>query len=602
MDDIDRQLAEQQAQLTHLRAMAQRLQATRMPAGRVLDAPSQARLSRETAAGQTEAPGVLDNLKAAIWGGKGMEDQGNIGQDIARTGRDVGSGFSFGLTDRLNPELRAEETAANPVASTIGRVSGGILSSAVGPLAAAGKGAAGLLGMAERGVPALAKTIVGRIGGQMAAGAGVGAGAGALDAVGAGGSASDVGEGALQGAKFGAVLGGAAQALPEAGKPIFNAIRNSAGGRARELIEKYGGKVGLFNSGSGGALDQELKGLPANDKGIGEAAQASGKRLIDKTDALHEQNVAEPYRAAKGPIDAGPGQRMTDVDDVHQAMTEVYNSAKLTEAERETLGRQIDAFEQRYTGPHGVRVMPEKDLNDYKIMLQGLSGAGREGAHTVREGMIGDVRKLVKDKVDQGPYRELNANYHEGMVDRSELRQGLGLNAKESSNAGSDVNRVRNVLARQSQDTTTAGATTMHLDDIKKAYPSLARDIELPDVLAAKSTLGLGLGGPDHGGLKAAIKHHGVPGAVGYGLGSMAGGLGMKGAVAGVGANLIGANAAPIAGRLLYGPARALSNIPGRFPALPGYIPEIEQAYMEAKARLEAALARQTAAAPRRQE
>lgn len=587
MDDIDQQIEATKTRLAHMEAMVSRLQSTRMPAGRVLDAPSKARFDREIAAGQTEAPGVLDNLKTAVFGGKGMEGD-NLGHDVARTARDVGSGVTFGLTDRLNPEMRAQETAEAPVASAIGKASGALLSSAVGPLAAAGKGAAGLLGLTERAVPALAKTALGRIAGQAAVGAGIGAGSGALEAVGAGGGVADAGQRALTGAELGALTGGGLQGVGEGGKTAFNAIRNSAGGKARELIEKYGGKAGLTSSGKGGAFEQELKGLPATDEGIGEAAHESGKRIVAKTDAIHERDVAEPYRTAKGPIDAGPGQRMADVDDVHQALMDVYRSPRLTVPQRESIKAEIDSFEAKYTGPHGVRVMSEKDLNDYKTMLNGLSKAGQAGERTLPQGMMSGAAKTVRDKVDQGPYAQLNKDYHEGMVEKSQLRQGLGLNAKESSNEMSDVNRVRNVLARQGQNSVTAGATTSELEGIKQAYPELARDIELPSLLGAKGDLAFRIGNPVHGGLVNRIKHEGITGLAGYGLGALAGGHGPLATGLTVGTSLAHANAGPLAGRVLYGPARALSLL-GTLrdaPQLPGFIPEIEQAYLEAKARL----------------
>jgi hypothetical protein len=358
------------------------------------------------------------------------------------------------------------------------------------------------------------------------------------------------GEGAAVGAAFGAGMAG----LERGGR----AILNSAGGRARALIERYGGRVGPTNSGSGGAFDDELAGLPANDRGIGEAAQRSGRRVMETTDRLHQERVAQPYQAEKAAIDAGPGQRPVDVDDVHQALMQVYQSPRLTTGQRGAIRSEIDSLNQRFLRPQlGVRVMTEQQLNDYKTMLNNLSRAGQAGTHTIPEAELGHVARLVRNKVNQGPYRDLNARYAEGAEERSDVRAALGLGPKESRNEAADATRVRNVIMRQTQDTVTGGATTMDLPQLRQRYPELQRDLDLPELLAAKSDLQFRAGGNGHGGLINRLPP-------GLGLGASAAmAMSHQGPVSLVplAAEFAARNSGPIAGRLAYRPAQAAEGI-----------------------------------------
>lgn len=576
MDDIDRALAEAQKRYEHLAAVVDRLEKTRLPTGRVLDAPSQARFDREVAAGQTAPPSVGDKLSTAIWGGGGRGEGGDVGHDLARTARDVGSGFTFGLTDRLNPELRAQETAEDPTSSRIGKASGTLLSAAVGPLAVASRGAQGLLGVAEGAVPALAKTAVGRIAGQTAANAAVGGGAGAAEAVGRGEQGADIRRGAVRGAGVGALLGGGLQSVAEGTRAAYPWLRETVGGKARELIEKYGGRVGPTTSGSGGAFDQELKGLPADETGVKQATEDAAPRVLSKADDIHERDVLEPYRQQRAPIDAGKGQLPVDVDALHQEMVKAYQSAKLTVPQRQALGSEIDHFEKTFVGPHQTRVMSERDLNDYKTMLQSLTRVGQAGQHTIPQGVLSNTSTLAKDMVDQGPYASLNKAFHEGAVERSALRSNLNLGPRESSNPVAEQHTVARAMREGGPE----------IDAVRKSYPELERDLDLPELLRAKEKLQFGIGNVSHGNLVNRLKHEGLAGGVGYAAGHAVG-HGALGAGLGLGISMVNNNTAPLVGRYLLGPARAAANLPPvPLPQLPSWLPEIQQAYEEARARL----------------
>lgn len=477
--------------------------------------------------------------------------------------------FAFGLPSRAleasglqSQQQRQAIEAQSPIATQLGGGTGMGADMLMGPGAAIGKLAAGTV---KAVAPRLANSALGRIVETGAAG-GLGGGTyNAADAAVNGASIPEQAKAFGTGAAYGAPIGGGAQAAAEGLSQMASGVLGSEGAQARRMIEKHGGKVGIGNSGSGGALDAELAGLPANDKGIGEAAQRSAGRIIDKTDEMHRAQVSEPYRAEKAAIDASPeAQKQLDVSDVYQGLMKVYGSSKLTPGERGTVKSLLDDMDARYLHKDlGLHLMTEERVNDFKGALQRLSGAGQPGQATVPEAQLSHVAHLLKQKVDGGPYGELNRKYAEGMTEKSALRQGLGLGPKASSNEMADQNRVRNVLMRQTQDTTTGGATTMDLPQVKAAYPELQRDIELPEVLAAKDTLSLHAGAHGHGGLINRLPP-------GLGLGASAAmALGHQGAasLAPLAAEFAARNASPIAGRLLYTPAQELEmmlyGIPG---------------------------------------
>lgn len=351
MASIDDEIAELEAKVAAAKQV-------RLPAASIIDAPAkQARIEREIAAGQTAPPSTMDKLGTVA---RGMP------RIIGNTIRDAAGGATLGLTDAIGEAIdpggrnAAQDDVYGvpkwlPSPSTAGHIAGTALSSAVGPLRYAGEGAQGLLGMLESRVPAaLASRPIlagaGRVAGQAAAGAGIGGLAGGLEETFRDADINTLGpragRAALRGAKWGGLAGGGASALGEVAAPIGTALRNSVGGKARALIEKYGGRVGPTTSGDGGALDMELVGLPPNDYGIGQAGRNSAVDILEGTEAQHMTDTAIPHKLAREAIDASPaGQALEDVSPVLNRLRAMVSDGRLSPGEVATVEALIKQTE-----------------------------------------------------------------------------------------------------------------------------------------------------------------------------------------------------------------------------------------------------------------
>jgi hypothetical protein len=164
----------------------------------------------------------------------------------------------------------------------------------------AGFGAGTLVaGSAAKLIPALAGKGLGAAAGRVLGAAGEGAvtggGVSAMDAANRGQDAGEVARAGAGGALMGGAVGGGAQTVGEMLTGAGRAMLASKGAAARALIEKYGGKVGLFNSGSGLPELDGVKG-PVTDYDIGAAARKSGQDLIRANDARFHQEGRLPYQ------------------------------------------------------------------------------------------------------------------------------------------------------------------------------------------------------------------------------------------------------------------------------------------------------------------
>lgn len=363
----------------------------------------------------------------------------------------------------------------------------------------------------------------------------------------------------------GGALGGGIGAVQAAGR----AIKNSAGAKARELIEKYGGKVGMSTPGSGGAFDQELAGLEPNDRGIGQASRGSAERVLGRLDTQFDRNVAGPYRTLADAADAGPGKgRTADMTPVYNELMSVYDSERLTPSERSLLAPIIDRMERSAinVGNSKMVVMSERDANDFRGMLQDLSGVGKPGNPTVADVKLQGAAREAKGVVDQGPYAKANELYSRGARSYGESRNMLDIKSNPRTNPSnatasgldeSEVAKLGNALARQDQNTVTAGVRNAdRFDRFVAKHPEAERDIELPEVLRAKADLQFrGFGNAGHGGLINRLPDAvGLP-ALAVGAATNHGPAGL----AALGATLAAKNATPLAGRLLYSPAQVAS-------------------------------------------
>jgi hypothetical protein len=152
-----------------------------------------------------------------------------------------------------------------------------------------------------------------------------------------------------------------------------NAILNSPGGRARQLIEEHGNgaRVGLLTPGKGGVFDRELAGLPANGRGIGIARKRGSNAILDNLEQAHADTHGLGYREGPKMME----QAARDVRDTNRsAGQDVRQAGKESVAEiqraerdaRETAAERAPALlgdideRHRVEGSEPYRVLSEQ--------------------------------------------------------------------------------------------------------------------------------------------------------------------------------------------------------------------------------------------------
>jgi hypothetical protein len=460
-----------------------------------------------------------------------------------------------------------------------------------------GEGAAGAFGAGT------ARTALGRIGANA-----LGAGLGGAGAQVAGDVVTGNSEG-MEGRAFnagvgGAVVGGAASALGEAGRGIARAVKNSKGGQLRQDVEAVGGKVGPLSSGEGGAFakGRPLGGLASDDEGVAQASRASAGRILNRIEDTHAAGKA-PATAELNRLDKVFPEEMVDASDFAMEVQGLARHPRLTPSQQAT----VKVWEERLapwtvkdpkTGAYVGVYMPAGELNALKGLMQDATKVGALGAAAVPTDMQRGAPAAAKALVDQTSYGPPNAVAHEAHVTAETQRRLLRLNDQQAGGANTpeglprtEVERVTNLLQRQGHKTSTSGGQNtsvpedmageparVSLDELKRRFPEHAMDVNLPRALSAKGDLEFRVF-PDtgKGGLvqraTAAVKSPVVAGALAGGASAMGGhpvlaaGLGAAG--------LLAQNASPIAGRLMYGPAMAAGRggqaLSGSAGALGGY-------------------------------
>lgn len=362
--------------------------------------------------------------------------------------------------------------------------------------AAASLGVGGVAGDAAGALMPAARTALGRIAGAGAQGAMAGGAGAAADALVHRQPVGEIASAAGSGALTGGVTGAGAATVGEMLRGAGSLVRNSKGGQARQLIEKYGGNVGPMDSGSG---IPELNGLKTvTDADIGAQARASGKQLLTANDKLFDQEGRQPYLAARGAIDNSPaGKRMIDVTPLKDKMLEVAYDKGTDPGTKSWLLDQADIIEKQHTGPMGLNVMSEEDIRGLNSMLQRSAKPGlATGSGSVRDAQLSTVADVSKAIVDEGPYAQANADYAAAKTRSGDFREGFGMARKPVANEQVDERRIANALARRGQTTTTAGIQggDARLTQLEQQYPELQRTIAAPQIVKAKGDLQFGLG------------------------------------------------------------------------------------------------------------
>lgn len=389
-----------------------------------------------------------------------------------------------------------------------------------------------------------------------------------------------------------AIVGALMDMLPTSVFQGAQAVLKSPGAQARQRLEARGANVGLTDSGSGGVFDNELAGLPANDRGIGQASRRAAASVLTGMDQDFRENVLMPHVQNKAAIEAtlgpgaqgplGPGHQIRDVTPLYSELVKVYQSERLTPPEQAQVRGILDRLERHIGDQNGQTgiYMTETQLNDFRGMLQDVSKVGSPSQPTVAQAKMQGPAHEAKTLVDQGPYADTNAKFHEGKSAYEDRRQLLDLPAEPANyldparrapEGGSEpeVAKVANMMARDQQNTVTAGIRNAdRLQQFSEQNPQYADTLALPKLLEDKANLEFRIGNPKHGGLLNRLKHEGMPMATIFTVADLlshnpAVSAGLAGA-----SHLINANAAPLAGRVLYTPALNISRM-GTPPALP---------------------------------
>lgn len=376
----------------------------------------------------------------------------------------------------------------------------------------------------------------GGVGGMAAGGAARAMGApGAVQNI-VGGAAAGAVPSAMQGDAPGEIAKNAAigASVPTVGALLERGgqhIMASRGAKARALLEKNGANVGIGDSGSG---LPELDAVPGKvtDADIGAQARRSGEALLAENDKRFDAEGRQPYKAVTEQINKGQGRNLVDIIPLRRKMIEVARDPSTDPATRAFLTGQVKEIDAQFPDAGmGKRFAPESWVNGKTSMLWDRANPSKlaVGAGSVQDAKLAEVASVGQAMREQGPYAEANAKYRAAKQESGEFRKALGLKPTPSADETIDERRAANTLARRGQKTTTAGIQNgdERLAKLIDNNPELERVAIAPELLRAKADLQFGV--PMHGGL---IPQMGVHSAIVH-------------------------NVNPLAGRVLYNPARA---------------------------------------------
>lgn len=438
---------------------------------------------------------------------------------------------------RIGPTLESTEQG-DAVAAPGYREAGGVAGMFTpGATAAVGKGALKVAGKAIPGA-----------GAAMGAARGLGAAAVAAPTM-AGLHASAEGDrlGAALGAATdlpGAVMAGAGGA---AGAAVSDKIRKSRGYQAREFVEKegQGARVGVTTPGRGGVFDDELAGVGVDDHAIGTAARKGAEGVLRGLKEKKRADADRPYREAKERVDASP--QADEVVNVKSVVDHMKKAVSDLETDDAVVGKLKGKLEQleAYKLDNGAYAVPERQLNGLRRSLMRMAKIGQSDNPGEKEAPLRAAAFAVKKMVDEGPYADANKLYATGAAAETASRRQLGLKPKKPADNAIDRRKLKLTLEREGQNTKTAGGDS-DIPGFRAEHPRLDLQTKLAELARARADLAFRFA-PKHGGL--------IDRTVGTTLGPAAAlGAAAMGGPAGIGVaggSLMGANASPIAGRLL---------------------------------------------------
>lgn len=286
------------------------------------------------------------------------------------------------------------------------------------------------------------------------------------------------------------------------GEGAKQAIAKTQGAKAAALIEAKGrgAKVGPLTPGSGGVFDRELAGVPANDRGIGQASKIAATNILQQVAQEHRVETSRPYRQMKAAIDNSPaGQASRDIAPIVANMQSAAYDLETAPFARAQITNELATLE-RYRDPQtGAIMVPERQLNGLRRTLMRSAKIGMSDAPGEAEAPLRAAAFEAKQMVDQGPYATLNQFYSEGAKKLEGTRKQLGLKGRPSKDAAVDVRKVKLALQRNLQNTETAGGDA-DIPAARAANPAIDQRADLPALAKARADLSLRLA-PQHGGI-----------------------------------------------------------------------------------------------------
>lgn len=167
--------------------------------------------------------------------------------------------------------------------------------------------------------------------------------------------------------------------------------------------------------------------------------------------------------------------------------------------------------------PADPRTLKESELNSIRrgVSERGQIGKSVEGSHATER----DAAGMLRDMVNEGPYREVNRDYSRAAFTNQKDRRLLGIaeNRKGPQESRATVDKVANLIGRQGQQTITAGKSIDRTAQFKARNPEIGREFAKPSMLRAKGDLSFGVLPREHGGLIDRASSA-VGGGVGVGL------------------------------------------------------------------------------------
>jgi len=269
--------------------------------------------------------------------------------------------------------------------------------------------------------------------------------------------------------------------------------------------------------------------------------------VADRAQAYARGPTPVPPAPPRPAAPMAPADQLRDVTPLRGKVADLLYSDRTPTHIRPYLRAELDRLDEMRL-PNGHVAMTERQLNDVRGRFQDMADygiPGGPGQGSTRDRAFKDIAATAREMVNQGPYKEANSIYHQGMNELRTDRQLLGLKGEPGANVAAEDRAVALALRSAGNDSEAAGSRLAPgaLDQFGARHPELSRQLAMPDLIRAKETLQFGLGGNGTENLIQATARAGH-GATRHAI------------------EIAAHNAQAAAGRLAYGPAGTIQGAP----------------------------------------